>query len=265
MLLLITNPNLAVILLSLWYIQFNSKRHTNLIFSCLFLNGSLNAGLKNVFQFPLHESIYNNHCWYSFPSGHMQYAILFWGIVWVHTSYNLKFLLIITLLLIASGWSMDQHNYHTPMEMIGAILPAAAILSLYIIIVKRINLKQNNLIWFNITIISIELIVLSLIQSPCEYYKFSWMWLNLGATLGFSSISLIIQDRSENIWHELKRRVKSPLFYCISLLSIAELILIYRVMNIYKSDIASFICGILMPIVLFLTSKLYQKFNTSNG
>lgn len=264
MLLLFTNPYLAVTLLTLWYVNSNSKRYINLIFIFIFINGVVNSWLKFYFKIPLHESL-NNQCWYSFPSGHMQYALVFWGILWIHTRYNIKFLTLIILLLVASGWSMNQHNYHTLLEMIGAIPPAAAILSIYNFTLKRIDFSKNNLLWLNFTSIAIQLATLGLIESPCENYKFNWMWLNLGANLGFGVISLITQDKVENFAQELKSRLKSPLFYFIFLLTIVELWAMYKIISMYKTELDNALCGILLPIVLFLTSKLYQKFNTTDG
>ncbi len=258
MFLLFTNPYLAVVLLTLWYVIFNSKRLVNLIFSFIFINGALNSGLKFLFKIPLHESL-NNQCWYSFPSGHMEYALVFWGILWINTGYNLKFLVMIILLLVASGISMNDHNYHTPLEMIGAIPPAIAILTIYNLTLKRINLTTNNLLLINITSIGIQLATLSMLESPCDYYKFNWMWLNLGANFGFGIISLITKDQIVNMKQELKLRLNSPLFYCFILLIIAELVLMYQITNIYKTEVVNAFCGTLLPIVLFLTSKLYQK------
>ena len=264
MLLLFTNPYLAVTLLTLWYVFCNSKRYINLIFIFIFINGALNSWLKFIFKMPLHHSL-NNQCWYSFPSGHMEYALVFWGILWIHTRYNMKFLAIVVLLLVASGWSMDQHNYHTPLDMIGAIPPAAVILGIYNFTLKRIDFSKNNLLWLNFTSIGIQLTTLGLIESPCENYKFNWMWLNLGANLGFGVISLITRDKVEVFVQELKLRLKSPLVYCIFLLTIAQLLGMYKLTSIYKTEVGNTLCGILLPIVLFLTSKLYQKFNTTNG
>jgi hypothetical protein len=195
----------------------------------------------------------------------MQYAVVFWGILWINMNYNLKFLTVIILFLVASGWSMHQHHYHTPMEMIGAIPPAAVILGLYSVVLRRINFTKNNLLWLNLISIIIQLIVLYLIKSPCEYYKFSWMWLNIGANLGFGFISLIIQDTAENNMEVLKDRVKRQIFYYICLLCIIELFFMYKLTNLYKTDIAYLIYGVLFSIVLFLTAKLYQRFNRTNG
>jgi len=262
--LFITNPYLGLTLLSFLYLQFNSKRRINLIFICLFLNGAFNTILKFLFKIPLHKSIYNHDCWYSFPSGHMQYAIAFWGIVWIHTNYNIKFLITIIFLLISSGWEMNRHNYHTPVEMIGAILPAITILMLYKYLSARINFAKNKLILLNIISITMQLLVINIVESPCENYKFTWLWLNVGANLGFGIISLIVQDISEDIIVKLRIRLRSSLFYYISLLFIVEIFFIYNVMNLYKDEVGSLFCGVMMPIMLFLTSKLYQKYNTIN-
>lgn len=263
--LFITNPYPGLILLSFLYLQCHSKRFINLIFTFLFLNGAINMGLKFLFKVPLHESIYNHDCWYSFPSGHMQYGIVFWGIVWIYTNYSMKSLFIIISLLISSGWSMNEHHYHTPLEMIAAIFPATIILSFYILLSKRINFEKNNLILLNCISVIIQVIIITNIESPCKDYKFTWLWLNLGANLGFSIISLITKDVSEDVIYKLKIRVKSLLFYYICFLFILEIILAYQAMNLCDNEINSLICGILIPIVLFLTSKLYQKFNIANG
>lgn len=263
MFLFFTNPYLLVALLTLWYVTFASHRYINLIFIFIFINGALNSWLKFIFKVPLHESL-NNECWYSFPSGHMQYALVFWGILWINTGYNLKFLVIVILLLVASGYSMNARNYHTPLEMIGAIPPAIAILTIYNITLKRINLTTNNLLWLNIISILIQLITLNCIKSPCSYYTFNWMWLNVGANLGFGIMSLITEDQSVNIKQKLKLVLSSQLFYLVFLLTIVELVSINTITNIYKTATINGMCGVLLPIVLYFTSKLYKKLNTNN-
>ncbi len=257
-LLIFTNPYPSIFILSSWYVFFNSKRLINFIFSFIFINGAFNSGLKFLSKIPLHESL-NNPCWYSFPSGHMQYATVFWGIIWLHNQYNIKLLIIIILFLITGGWAMQANNYHTLFEMICAIPFAITVIYIYCITVKRINFSKNNLVWINITSIGIQLTTLSILESPCQYYKFSWMWLNIGANIGFMIQSLIVQEKTENIIQEIKIMLRSPLLYCIFLLIITELVITYSIINIYKTEIANLLSGILLTNMLFLTSKLYQK------
>ncbi len=263
-LLSLAGPYVSNVMLALWYIQFNSKRLINLIFIFLFINGSLNSLLKFIFKWPLDLSL-NNPCWYSFPSGHMQYAIVFWGIILKHSRYNLKLLIVLTLLLVASGTVMAQKNFHTPIEMIAAMPPAALMLWLYETTSARINLLQNNLLVLNLVSIIIQLLAIKIVKSPCENYKFGWMWLNLGVNIGFMIQSVLVQDKPENLSQELKKKLTSLLSYVILLLVIVELKAFYIASGIYKTEAANLFCGILVQIVLFLTSKLYQKLNTING
>jgi hypothetical protein len=252
------------IILALWYIQFNSKRLVNLIFIFLFINGSLNSLLKFIFKWPLDLSL-NNQCWYSFPSGHMQYGLVFWGIIVINAKYNLKLSVALTLLLIASGIVMAGKKFHTPIEMIAAIPPAATILYIYSKTLSRINLVKNNLLLLNIASITIQLITLAIVESPCENYKLGWMWLNVGANIGFIAQSIVAQDKVENILFEIRKKLKLPLSYIFLLLIIAELRAFYILIGSYKAEAANLLCGISIQVMLFLTSKLYQKLNTING
>lgn len=191
--LLITNPILGGTILSIFFVLYGpyGKRLTNLMFCFVFINGALNTNLKYLLKIPLHSSL-NNPCWWGFPSGHMGYGLVFWGILWINSNFNKKLFGLLVMMLLCSGAAMKYKNYHNVTEMIGAVPPSALILYLYYLALKRIDLTKNNLLYLNCLSISFQIATLAIVKSPCTGYSFGWIGLNLGANLGFTITSLLV-------------------------------------------------------------------------
>lgn len=251
-LLIVTKPFLSVFPLLFLYLLQNTKRLVNLMFVLLFISCSLNALLKFYFQVPLHESL-NNVCWWSFPSGHMQYGIVFWGMIWINSNYNLKLLGLFVFLLIGAGFSMSLHNYHTAFEMVCAIPPAIAILALYKVLLKKIT-HDKSLLIINLCSILFQLLTITIVKSPCVHYSFAWMWLHVGVNIG-----LLINSMMSDIYHQFiqKNSFKQGLFI-LSLVFI-EGLLCFEMMTKYKNSTAQLLCGVIFPFMLYFNFKLYNK------
>lgn len=256
-LLIPTNPILSVIPLSLIYVFLHKRTTVNLIFTFLFISVSLNALLKFFFQIPLHSSL-NNQCWWALPSGHMQYGIVFWGIMWIHQNYNLKVLLLFIVLLIASGWKMNLNNYHTLFEMICAIPPAIIILILYALVLKRIDFQnKNHLFRMNILSIIFQLIIMTIVKSPCLNYKLGWMWLHLGASIVLMS-QYFLNSWSFLTLQSLEKKQLKPISVVFTLLTI-QLAICFAIILKYNNEFIQLICGIIFIIVIYYNSELYKK------
>ena len=86
--LLITNPTLALFWLVFLYLTSNKDRQYSLILLVFLCNSiAFNSLIKYYFKIPLDPSL-NNKCWYAFPSGHLQNAIVFFGIIWVKNNFR---------------------------------------------------------------------------------------------------------------------------------------------------------------------------------
>jgi hypothetical protein len=248
--LLFTNPILGVLIISLLYSVYSKRPLGNLMFNCIFINGAINSILKSIFKVPLHISL-NNTCWWSFPSGHMQYGIVLWGMLWVNSNFNLKLLGGFIVLLMLSAFAINYNHYHTYFEMLGAVPPAVGILSIYYVMYKK-NLSLINL---NIISIILQAVVIFNIESPCIGYKLNWMYLNLGANIGL--LITLFFHKHETEKYQLQTTIKNIKFNRLKLLlMLTSLCIFWYIITVFRTIDGNFICGIFLPLVLFFISKL---------
>ncbi len=200
----------ALSLLVFFYLSSNKDR-SNLLVILVFLCNAIafNSLLKYYFKVPLDPSLHNS-CWYAFPSGHLQNGIVFWGIIWIRSSFRKDLLLGSILALIAAGWATNYRQYHTVVEMLAAIPPAIFMVFLYYRLYKSYALLPITLgsIFF-------QLATLAIIKSPCDKFQFIWLWLDLGLTasvLLLEAFNWITKYKTT-----LKPLIALPLtlFYCL--------------------------------------------------
>lgn len=257
-----TNPYLGIFLFAILFVTCQAKRLMNLVFACIFMNGALNALLKSIFMVPLHKSL-NNPCWWALPSGHMQYGIVFWGILWINTKYNIKFLLAAVICLLASGTVMSLKNYHTPLDMICALPPAALILFGYDFALTRIDLKKSKLLYLNIFSMAWQGLVLYVVDSPCANYKFNWIWLNIGANVAFMLISFRVKDSEQQLLSKMQL-YKRPLALIIFVI-VLESLSFYKIIIFCTTAVTNSLAGMLFTFLLLLNSILYDRLKKTNG
>ena len=239
-----TNPILGVVLLILYYLFHSVKeaRLINLMLNFICLSGSFNAFLKFLFQIPLHESL-NNQCWWAFPSGHMQYGIVLWGMIWINCKFNKALLALFVFCLLLSSISMQYYNYHTFLEMLGALPPAILILLAY----KTILDNKISLLYINLFSIVFQLIVIYVVQSPCINYHFTFFWLNLGCNVGLL-ISLAIKYD-----HQLTSLLKKN----IALILFLIYVFIFQYVTAkYNTIEICFIAGMAFILAITLTKQI---------
>jgi hypothetical protein len=245
-LLFITNPLLSTFLLVFVYLYSHKERKSILVIVLFLCNSvAFNSLLKYYFKVPLDPSL-KNSCWYAFPSGHLQQAILFWGIIWIKNNYRKDFLLYFSLALILAAWATNYRKYHTVIEMLGAIPPAILILLIY-------NAYKNisNLQFFTFFAAIFQLFVLAIIESPCANFHFTWLWLDLGFTL-----SILVLDRFKSLEtsHEPGKSLAFALAFCYNL-----------IFNFLLKNLATFdlqlLAGFVFFIILQSTIKIYDRFH----
>ncbi len=208
--LLFTNPQVGVIALSICYVLCDNHivRIINIMFVVVFIGVTLNTWLKGVFMVPLHISL-KNPCWWSFPSGHVQYGVIFSGMIWINNKYDRKILLFLLTCLVAAMYATEYYQYHTWSDIFAAIPSALLMLVLYYYLLS--GLKQCHSIdaevrytnCLNIGGIICQCIGVSLIpSSPCPGYKLSWLWLDIGLNIGFvtaSAVQMIFKDMYQQL------------------------------------------------------------------
>lgn len=105
----------------------NNKLFYNLI--CLILFSILvNVALKVSFHVPLNPSL--GKFGFAFPSGHMQLSTVLYGWVFWHIS-NKYLRLSCVLILVGIGLSLIHFSYHDLFDVIGGVVFAALLISIY--------------------------------------------------------------------------------------------------------------------------------------
>jgi hypothetical protein len=224
------------------------------MFNCMFINGAINSILKSIFKVPLHASL-NNTCWWSFPSGHMQYGIVLWGMLWINSKFNLKLLGLCIGLLMLSAFAINYNQYHTYFEMAAAIPPAVGILSIYYVIYR----KSLSLIKLNLLSILIQVVAILNVESPCIDYKMHWMYLNLGANIGFLITLFFYNQKKEP--YALQKMGNIKINKLKLFLMLTSLCIFQYIIAVFPTIDGNFICGIFLPLVLFYISKLHNPQN----
>ncbi len=260
-LLLINDPRVGALVLSIFYTLYGvyEKRLVNLMFIFIFMSAAFNTYLKFLFKAPLDTSL-NNHCWWAFPSGHMQYGIVFWGMLCVHSNFNKKLLSLFILIIVGSGAAMHYKNYHTTSEMLGAVPAAAIILLIYNYIFKKIDFRTNKLLKLNIISTVLQLMVLLVVESPCIDYKFDWIWFNLFFNLGFLLSALTHRNKvADKIHPQITQMIKSQKFYFISALIALLFIISQKILFSVLSFEMSCLYAMFLPQILLVISNIGSR------
>lgn len=217
----------------------------------------LNPFLKSLFQIP--PSNPNLDGW-SFPSGHMLTATIFWG--WLAWEYkNSYFYIFTTLFLSCYGIALIYFGYHYPSDVIGAIFFALLTLFLYNLLLKLPILKNTPpLAGFLLAIPSI-LILFFIPENTAK----SHIWVGLGSLLGFAC-GWLISNKFSALPH-LSLKIKLFIFL-VSILGLIILNSIFTKINsklfltiaIYYFIVALWLTAIAQIIILkFVNKNPYSK------
>jgi membrane-associated phospholipid phosphatase len=182
----INNPMFGLLLLILICLSRQNRVKVILLMFTLTINLCLNVCLKAYFKMPLH-AILNNPCWWSFPSGHTQYGLVFWTVIGIEFAK-----LYITLpLFLSSLIAMNYSQYHTWYEISGAFIPGLLIIVLYLCFKRYLHNNPNSgLIKIGFTCLFIQLLVLYFLPDlPCQGKHYTWLWFNLGLSILLICIS----------------------------------------------------------------------------
>ncbi|WP_367607376.1 phosphatase PAP2 family protein [Legionella sp. W05-934-2] len=93
----------------------------------------INVALKGTFKVPLPPEL---HSGYAFPSGHMQFATVFYGWLFYHIP-NRALRLAIPLLLVCLSIGMMQHHYHTLTEILAGFVTGVLLIRLFLWTLKN--------------------------------------------------------------------------------------------------------------------------------
>lgn len=174
-LLLFTQEQVIVPIFLLGYFFYDRK----VFFQALVLSlGSiaLVAFLKHLFKVPLMPHLGEG---WAFPSGHMFVACAFWG--FLGFELRNKFIrMAIALLLIGIGFSLVYSNFHTPMDVIAAVLFA------FIMILFYHWLLTSTILGHNKALLSLSVFTFSALLIYFIWPLKSIFYISLGALLGLS-------------------------------------------------------------------------------
>jgi hypothetical protein len=113
-----------LILLVLLIAKKNQLVYSTLVTSsCSFL---INSSLKLLFKIPMMPHVGNG---YAFPSGHTQMATVFLGWLAWHQIYPKQYFYFLILL---TGFSIYDQNYHTPIEILAGFVTGFAIVMFFL-------------------------------------------------------------------------------------------------------------------------------------
>jgi hypothetical protein len=160
----------------------------------LFFMMILNTYLKSIWQIPLPANVGNG---WSFPSGHMASAIVFWGYLALEYK-NKTFRAAVVFLLLGVATSLIYFSYHNLIDVLGALFFSSIVLVGYTFCCRSINDEDLFKLFFSL--ISISGVLIWFLPK-----SFTHVWIALGGLSVFSISSMITttqnktQDRLKKI------------------------------------------------------------------
>jgi undecaprenyl-diphosphatase len=111
--------------------------------------------LKDIFKSPLPETAPSQN--YAFPSGHMNFATMFYMWVIFQQKTRMPTKILIATILISTGWSMVYVGYHHPLDIIMTPIFPTIVLLIYYKFLKKISLEKQILM-FSLSAIALLII-----------------------------------------------------------------------------------------------------------
>lgn len=149
-LLLLSNDYVLMSLATLYYISSKKDNAAHLILLLLF-SMIYKTILKDLFKLP--APITSPTTNFGFPSGHINFAVIFYG--WfVLTIPRSKLLRLICPLIVGlTGWSMVYIGYHYPIDVILTPILAVSVLALYKMFLIRLSIDRFANLFLTIAVI----------------------------------------------------------------------------------------------------------------
>lgn len=180
-----TEALFLVPIILLGYFFWDKKIFTRALFLLLF-SMILNRYLKSIWQVPLLPHLGDG---WAYPSGHMQAAVSFYG--WLALEFRNRWItLSITIGLAIIAWALVFQGYHTPEDILGALLFGGASILLYALLCRIIPVRFHVLLGLILVIPGLVLISLM----PKE---FPYLWAVIAGLGGFSVLAFF--DKIERI------------------------------------------------------------------
>lgn len=155
--------------------------------SLLSFNILVNAALKVAFKIPL--SPYLHKVGYAFPSGHMQFATVFY--IWLGLQIPSKFYRVITLILLPGvAVSMIHYGYHNLSEILAGFICGLLLVVIYQFVLYRF---AKAVPWLLFSIGSILMIYNELRYQSIPHV---YVWKAYGLLIFFIMMSKINEVRS---------------------------------------------------------------------
>ena len=182
--LVLMSPALGIFAMILCYTMVDQKNFGSILIYSLF-STFINAFLKDIWRVPLKPGVGNQY-WYSYPSGHTQFAIVLCCCLAIATR-SWKLLVILLLLIIAFCVSIVDHGFHDWDDVLGAIVPGLAMSVVFLALSYSSWYQSGKFYYFGAIMMAIEFVILcNLQQLSCNsaYCKFVWLWISWGFSLG---------------------------------------------------------------------------------
>ncbi|MBN8827761.1 MAG: phosphatase PAP2 family protein [Sphingobacteriia bacterium] len=219
----LTDTRIVTLIATIGFLAISKKTFSKAIILIL-ITMPLNAYLKSIFKIPLNPTI--GKIGWAFPSGHMQTAFVFWGIIfWEYKNIIIRFF--VGALMICIGFALVYLRYHNIIDILGAIGFGLVELMLFKLITNRKDEAIVPLLGFLLAWVSLFLINVA-------SKSHNNLWLACGGLFGFST----------GYYLTLAQNLKSKTYITLPL-GVAGAVLIYLfapylLKQVFKSNVAIF-------------------------
>jgi hypothetical protein len=244
-LLFFTSTHFFLILSLLGYHFYSKTKFSYTLIITLF-SIVTNLYFKSIFKIPLDE-VATGHAGWAYPSGHTQFAVVFWVITLMQIP-NIAIFIAALLTLPLGFTAMIHYNYHTFPDILGGICAGALVCLPFYYIFKIKHLRPYKLALFT-SFISLLILTFAL---PKYTFHFDWGWQAFAVQLSMA-ICFYIQDKNEKINIKFNYKISSII------LSIASVILLnkyfFQSKDTYIDDV---LLGIIIGIILTSMWMLFE-------
>ena len=219
----------------------------------LLLSIILNFTLKIIFKIPLSPMVGKN--WYAFPSGHMQATTVFYGsIAYSMTNPLLRLLLIV--LLVGIGCSLIYCGYHNYIDILGAIVTAILLITLYYYTSLRLPVM---LPWLTLLLATVLMFYIYLNYQHITEHLYKTFYLLFGFVL------------SEKIFNKklslkpIRPKILATIL-CFASFFIIHFVFAHKLFKslelpLFFKQLPWLIIGFIIPFSTFFSTKLLTKHN----
>jgi len=242
-----SNDILLVPLIIIGFLYVNHRTYGQALILLLF-SMVFNKVLKEYFAIPLNSNL--NIKGFAFPSGHMQSAIVFYGLIYLST-HNIRIRGLILIILLGISFGLNHFGYHNSFDILGGVGFGILLLAIFHKLIKtEILQKKPYLLGFIILPLAAALIFYSSYYNNIPTPVHIWMafYILIGFTMS---------------WFFFQKKVAQPKSLLVKLLGILLSFIViggvYYLLPIFKNllpinmQIQWLIVGIIVPLSGSLT------------